>query len=288
MMPSGLTYSVINRASLADRYIRVRDSQLASAVAQFLYDEAALLDEWRLDEWLALFHPEAGKYLIPSPEDLSDDPATTLHLVNDSMTALAGRIERLKSKHAHAESPRSRTRRQITNVRVWEGTDDLLSRSVFDVTRVRGGVVDRHVGVYEHQLLLGANDDKPWFIGQRRVFIDHGIESAGGQVSILLRSATSMPSFTSSPWIRGAPQRGLAAAMRVISALISMLTEGRPPVGRPGSMVQYSRKRRRCHRRTVSGVTIRRGRLHPGHSRARAIQNTRSVRRSRGRVTVRL
>jgi len=139
MMPSGLTYSVINRASLADRYIRVRDSQLASAVAQFLYDEAALLDEWRLDEWLALFHPEAGKYLIPSPEDLSDDPATTLHLVNDSMTALAGRIERLKSKHAHAESPRSRTRRQITNVRVWEGTDDLLSRSVFDVTRVRGG-----------------------------------------------------------------------------------------------------------------------------------------------------
>ena len=47
MMPSGLTYSVINRASLADRYIRVRDSQLASAVAQFLYDEAALLDEWR-------------------------------------------------------------------------------------------------------------------------------------------------------------------------------------------------------------------------------------------------
>lgn|GEM_PF-6185350 len=74
-------------------------------VAQFLYDEAALLDEWRLDEWLALFHPEAAQYLIPSPGDLSDDPATTLHLVNDSKTTLAGRIGRLKSKHAHAESP---------------------------------------------------------------------------------------------------------------------------------------------------------------------------------------
>ena len=186
MIPSGLTSSVIHRARLGDGYVRVRDSGLVTAVAQFLYDEAALLDEWRLDEWLALFHPEAAKYLIPSPEDLSDDPATTLHLVNDSMTTLVGRITRLKSKHAHAESPRSRTRRQISNVRVWQGPDDLLSRSVFDVTRVRGGVVDRYVGVYEHQLLPGGNDDRPWLIGRRRVLIDHSIESAGGQVSILL------------------------------------------------------------------------------------------------------
>jgi 3-phenylpropionate/cinnamic acid dioxygenase small subunit len=181
MIPSGLTSSVINRASLDDGYVRVRDSGLITAVAQFLYDEAPLLDEW-----LALFHPEAAKYLIPSPEDLSDDPATTLHLVNDSMTTLAGRLGRLKSKHAHAESPRSRTRRQITNVRVWQGPDDLLSRSVFDVTRVRGGVVDRYVGVYEHQLLPGGHEDTPWLIGRRRVLIDHSIESAGGQVSILL------------------------------------------------------------------------------------------------------
>jgi p-cumate 2,3-dioxygenase beta subunit len=186
MIPSGLTSAVIHRASLGNGYVRVRDSGLVAAVAQFLYDEAALLDEWRLDEWLALFHPEAAKYLIPSPEDLSDDPATTLHLVNDSMTTLAGRIGRLKSKHAHAESPRSCTRRQIANVRVWQGPDDLLSRSVFDVTRVRGGVVDRYVGVYEHQLLPSDNSDTPWLIGRRRVLIDHSIESAGGQVSILL------------------------------------------------------------------------------------------------------
>jgi p-cumate 2,3-dioxygenase beta subunit len=146
MIPSGLTSSAIHPASLGDGYTRVPDSGLVTAVAQFLYDEAALLDEWRLDEWLALFHPATAKYLIPSPEDLSDDPATTLHLVNDSMTTLAGRIDRLKSKHAHPESPRPRTRRQIANVRVWQGPDDLLSRSVFDVTRVRGGVVDRYVG----------------------------------------------------------------------------------------------------------------------------------------------
>jgi p-cumate 2,3-dioxygenase subunit beta len=186
MIPSGLTSTVISRTSLGDEYVRVRDSGLVTAVAQFLYDEAALLDEWRLDEWLALFHPTVAEYVIPSPEDLSDDPATTLHLVNDSRTTLAGRVGRLKSKHAHAESPRSRTRRQITNVRVWQGPGDLFSRSVFDVTRVRGGMVDRYVGVYEHQLLPNDDEDPPWKIGRRRVLIDHSIESAGGQVSILL------------------------------------------------------------------------------------------------------
>jgi p-cumate 2,3-dioxygenase subunit beta len=186
MIPSGLTSTVIGRTNLGDEHVRVRDGGLVTAVAQFLYDEAALLDEWRLDEWLALFHPTAAEYLIPSPEDLSDDPATTLHLVHDSVTTLTGRVTRLKSKHAHAESPRSRTRRQIANVRVWQGPADLLSRSVFDVTRVRGGMVDRYVGVYEHHLLPGAGEDTPWLIGRRRVLIDHSIEAAGGQVSILL------------------------------------------------------------------------------------------------------
>jgi p-cumate 2,3-dioxygenase beta subunit len=186
MIPNGLTSAIIHRARLDDGYVRARDSGLITTVAQFLYDEAALLDEWRLDEWLALFHPEVAHDLIPSPEDLSDDPATTLHLVHDSMTTLAGRVGRLQSKHAHAETPRSRTRCQIANVHVWQGPDDLLSRSVFDVTRVRGGAVDRDVGVYEHQLLPRVHGDMPWRIGRRRVWIDHSIESAGGQVSILL------------------------------------------------------------------------------------------------------
>jgi hypothetical protein len=52
--------------------------------------------------------------------------------------------------------------------------------------------------------------------------------------------------------------------MRVTRVLIAALTGGRPPVEREESSVQYSRKRRRCHRRTVSGVTITRGCLPPG------------------------
>jgi Ring hydroxylating beta subunit len=87
MIASELTMSVNGRARLGDGFVRVRDSGLIGAVAQFLYDEAALLDEWRLDDWLALFHPDEAAYVIPSPEDHSDDPVTTLHLLNDSMPA---------------------------------------------------------------------------------------------------------------------------------------------------------------------------------------------------------
>lgn len=179
MIPSGLTSTVIARTVPSDT-ARVRDHNVISAVAQFLFDEAALLDEW-----LALFHPDAF-YLIPTPEDLSEDPATTLHLVHDSMNTLAGRVERLKSKHAHAESPRSRTRRQITNVRVWQGPDGLAVRSAFQVTRVRGGAVDRYVGVYAHLLVPAAGGEPAWLIMRRRVALDHSIESAGGQLSVLL------------------------------------------------------------------------------------------------------
>src|SRR5438093_10712707 len=95
-----------------------------------------------------------------------------------------------------------------------------------------------------------------------------------------------MPSFRSSPMILGAPQRGFAVARRATRALISAVTGGRPPIGRPESLVQYARKRHRCHLRTVSGVTITRGCLHRVRALASPTQKRRSVVRSRGRVAV--
>ena len=81
-------------------------------------------------------------------------------------------------------------------------------------------------------------------------------------------------------------QTGFAVAMRVIKVLISAWTAGRPPGERPESLLQYSRKRRRCHRRTVLAVTITRGCLHPAQTLASQIQKRRSVVRSLGRAVV--
>ena len=51
-------------------------------IERFLVDEAALLDEWRLEEWLALF-AEDGRYLVPSLDMPDSDHRTALFLIAD-------------------------------------------------------------------------------------------------------------------------------------------------------------------------------------------------------------
>ena len=48
----------------------------------FLFHEAALLDEWKVKDWAALFTDD-GEYMIPSTDDPHADPRTTLFLVFD-------------------------------------------------------------------------------------------------------------------------------------------------------------------------------------------------------------
>jgi hypothetical protein len=101
-----------------------------------------------------------------------------------------------------------------------------------------------------------------WLTRNVRQVWEGGVRRFGSSRETV-RSAMLIPSLTSSPWIRGAPHSGFAAAIRLTRAAISALTGGRPPVDRPERWVQCSRKRRRCHRRTVPGVTITRDPRHP-------------------------
>ncbi|WP_345032998.1 aromatic-ring-hydroxylating dioxygenase subunit beta [Kutzneria kofuensis] len=50
-------------------------SDLQQQVEQFLYHEAALLDAWRLDDWLALMHPDV-EYRVPAPVRTISTPGT--------------------------------------------------------------------------------------------------------------------------------------------------------------------------------------------------------------------
>jgi len=121
-------------------------------VEDFLYHEAALLDEWRLDEWLALLTDDA-KYRVPSNDAPTGDPANTLFLIADDIDRIRGRVARLKDPHAHAEFPHSRTRRLVTNVRVVENPGDLEVFANFAVYRMRrGGQESVFVGRYRYIL----------------------------------------------------------------------------------------------------------------------------------------
>src|SRR4029450_433897 len=181
---------------------------------------------------------------------------------------------------------------------VREGIDDLLSgpgsgRMLGHVeVEDAAAVVGEHDKDEEDAQLRGGNreeidrdevpdmvgEERPPCLGRRYAPLRHQAET--------VRSASSMPSFRSSPWIRGAPHKGFIAAIFLTRATISALIGGRPTRGRPESLVQCSRKRRRCHRGTVSGVTISRGCRHPAQAPASQTQKRRSVLRSLGRLTV--
>ncbi|MEY2926490.1 MAG: hypothetical protein RL367_967, partial [Pseudomonadota bacterium] len=93
-------------------------SALRSGVEDFLYAEANLLDEWRLDEWFALFTDDA-RYEIPTAGMAdSADAAVSLFYVADDHTRLRERVVRLKDPDAHSEQPRSLVRRIYGNVRI--------------------------------------------------------------------------------------------------------------------------------------------------------------------------
>ena len=94
-----------------------------SQVEDFLYGEAALLDAWRLDDWLELLTADAV-YRVPSNDRPCADPKDTLFIIADDINRIRARVTRLKDKNAHAEYPPSRTRRMISLVmapsrRVW-------------------------------------------------------------------------------------------------------------------------------------------------------------------------
>ncbi len=97
-------------------------------IEDFLFHEAALLDEWRLDEWLELLTEDAT-YEVPPNDTPMGDSKGTLFILADDIVRLRERVKRLKSPNCHAEFPHSRTRRMISNVRILGRDGDLITVS---------------------------------------------------------------------------------------------------------------------------------------------------------------
>jgi p-cumate 2,3-dioxygenase beta subunit len=149
---------------------------------EFLIGEAAMLDEWRMDDWLSLF-TEDCRYVVPSTDKRDGDPADTLTLVDDDHTRLYWRVNRLKSRHAHREFPYSRTRRLITNVRVLAADEDGMTITCSVVVhRYRHGRQDHFVGKYVHELVRTPDGLR---IKGRRAELDLERLSPNGSISMV-------------------------------------------------------------------------------------------------------
>ena len=94
-----------------------------------------------------------------------------------------------------------------------------------------------------------------------------------------VRSEMVIPSFSNSPWIRGAPQRQFSAAMRRIRSRHGESMRGLP--GRRERRRQHRCTPSRCQRSTVPGWISTSASRHRGHNHRKNSQNRRSAGRKR-------
>lgn len=125
-------------------------------IEAFLTHEAALLDEARWEEWLALFTADAW-YWVPA-ELGQRDPHETISLMYDDRRLLETRVRRLKEGLLHAQTPRSAASRQVTNVAIAERQPGaVLVRSKFVMVEYRRNAQRLFAGTYFHRLVRAGS-----------------------------------------------------------------------------------------------------------------------------------
>ena len=153
-------------------------------VEDLLYREAALLDEWRLEEWLQMLTEDAA-YYVPPNDHPEGDHLTTLFILADDIVRIRERVKRLMSPECHAEYPHSRTRRLISNVRIIGEEGDVVRVAAnFVCNRFRRYErVREYMGAYRYVL---KRQDGELRIKERRVIIDAHELGSLGAVSFIL------------------------------------------------------------------------------------------------------
>lgn len=150
---------------------------------EFLFEEAALLDEWRLKEWLELMAPDAV-YLIPALDAPQAEAAHSLYMVADDRKRLESRISQLLGRNNWSENPHSRTRRLVSNVRVvavHEAEAEITAN--FAIWRFRNGASDNFVGRYAYRVVREGNR---FLIRERKAVLDMEALRPQGKISFII------------------------------------------------------------------------------------------------------
>ena len=153
-------------------------------VEDLLFLEAELLDDWKLEQWLALYTQDAT-YSVPSTDLPADaDPGKSLFYIADDRVRMQERVIRLMKKTAHSEQPRSRTRHLVSNVRIGAMEGDQLGASAAFVTyRTKNGHTDTFIGSLRYRLQRQADGLR---IRDKRCVLDLDGLRPHGRISIIL------------------------------------------------------------------------------------------------------
>jgi 3-phenylpropionate/cinnamic acid dioxygenase small subunit len=155
---------------------------LIRGIEDFLYLEADLLDERRLDEWLELLHDDL-EYAMPVRQnvhstDLNREftvPGRDTLWFDEGKETLTKRVRQLQTGEHWAEEPVSRVSHLVTNVRIASETPDGVEvTSRFLVYRNRVDVEsDTLIGRRRDVLVRTA--DGGWLLRKRLVLLDQSV-----------------------------------------------------------------------------------------------------------------
>jgi 3-phenylpropionate/cinnamic acid dioxygenase small subunit len=156
-------------------------SALYNRIVEFLYEEAALLDQIRLQEWGARLAPDLV-YTAPLRETRPMDQQSasfvrTVQHFHDDWRSVMGRIMRLTgTKSAWAEDPPSRTRRLVTNVMVAKTAkpDEFSVTSYLLVTRSRFNSPEYDLISAERRDILRQDGDS-FKLARREIIVDQAV-----------------------------------------------------------------------------------------------------------------
>jgi 3-phenylpropionate/cinnamic acid dioxygenase small subunit len=118
-----------------ERVMTTIDIDLQRAAEQFLYREARVIDANDYKTWMTMWADEC-MYWVPSNDDDSD-PQKKVALIYDDRKQIEDRVWRLSGMHAHAQRPKSRLSRVISNIEVEQKGDEIVAYSAFVLCEVR-------------------------------------------------------------------------------------------------------------------------------------------------------
>jgi benzoate/toluate 1,2-dioxygenase beta subunit len=124
-------------ASIDTLYRPAELSALRQEVEEFIFREAELADAHRCDDWYTLWTEDA-LYWVPANED-EFDPNRHVSIIYEDLEKIETRLFRLKGKRAHAQQPRSRLARVVSNIRLEaaDRRDEIVATANFVLGDVR-------------------------------------------------------------------------------------------------------------------------------------------------------
>jgi 3-phenylpropionate/cinnamic acid dioxygenase small subunit len=157
-------------------------SEIYNRINEFLFDEARLLDQIRLTEWVQLLDTDLV-YTAPVREtralvDQAKSVVRSVQHFHDNYRSIMGRVMRLTAtKSAWAEDPPSRTRRLVTNLYV-ETTakpDEYTVQSYLLITRSRFNHDEFDLISGERHDVLRRGADGTFKLARRETILDQAV-----------------------------------------------------------------------------------------------------------------